>query len=202
MSGGPGIHSVEMIFKNGSTCSFPDLPFERYRHSQNGLVVCGGDSAGSDSCSTFTDGAWMNISHNLAVQRRGHVSWTSADGIFLIGGDDTDAKNTTELLSATSSSTTPSFQLAFNVGRYNLNIRIKSLNQILSFFSGACSIEVPSRDSVIITGGHITSAGSSFVYVYTNQGYKQRLPDLQEPRYFHTCGFYHDSNDQMVSNNS
>ena len=76
------------------------------------------------------------------------------------------------------------------------------LQSNLVIFSGACSIEVPSRDSVIITGGHITSAGSSFVYVYTNQGYKQRLPDLQEPRYFHTCGFYHDSNDQMVSINS
>ena len=122
VSGGSGTSSVEMIYKNGSTCSFPDLPFERYRHSQNGLVVCGGDNLGSDSCSTFTDGAWMNISHNLAVQRRGHVSWTSPDGILLIGGDDTDAKNTTELLSATSSSTSPSFQLAFNVGRYAFNI--------------------------------------------------------------------------------
>ena len=118
ITGGDGIIiSVELIREDGRTCTLPSLPKskKRHRHTQVGLEACGGDGISSGtSCVTFSDGSWTR-SHTLAVSRRSHVSWASyPGGVLLLGWIDNAAKRSTELLSSTSSTTTPQFRLAYD----------------------------------------------------------------------------------------
>ena len=57
-------------------------------HSQDGGLACGGgDSSGTEtSCDRWTAGTWTRTSHTLRVGIVGHVSWSTAEGVFLIGG--------------------------------------------------------------------------------------------------------------------
>ena len=117
VTGGDGIiTSVELIREDGTTCTLPPLPQGRRGHTQVGLEVCGGYNSGYlTSCVTFSAGTWAT-SHTLAVSRLGHVSWASyPGGVLLLGGWNSDeAKRSTELLSSTSSTTTPKFRLAYD----------------------------------------------------------------------------------------
>ena len=110
MTGGNGAEeSVEVILEDGSTCTMPDLPPPgRYQHSATGLTLCGGHGE-EYTCSTFT-GQW-ETSHQLRVPRHGHISWDSPSGIHIIGGVDNEAAKTTEILSPSSSTTSPGFSL-------------------------------------------------------------------------------------------
>ena len=113
MSGGAGAEeSAEVILKDGSTCTLPDLPPPgRYQHSATGLTLCGGwvpDVGESNTCSTFT-GEW-GTSHKMKFPRRFHVSWDSTSGIFIMGGTDEQTRSSTEILSAESETTTPCFK--------------------------------------------------------------------------------------------
>ena len=65
------------------------------------------------TCDTFTAGAWEQ-SHQLSMARWYHVSWRSPAGVLIIGGSSTAARRSTELLSATDSTTTPSFTLPYD----------------------------------------------------------------------------------------
>ena len=106
--------TVELIREDGTTCTLPSLPQGRYRHTQAGLVACGG--SGTDtSCVTFSAGTWTT-SHTLAVSRNNHVSWSSyPGGVLLLGGYSySGAKRSTELLSSTSSTTTTKFGLTYD----------------------------------------------------------------------------------------
>ena len=93
------IYSVEILRANGSYwCSLPDLPDDRYVHSQSGLVTCGGGAYNSDSqtsCLTFSSGQWRT-SHQLQHGRWEHSSWMSQHGVVLMGGS--DSLTTTEIL--------------------------------------------------------------------------------------------------------
>ena len=116
MTGGFGAEeSAEVILEEGSTCTMtPDLPPPgRFYHSATGLTLCAGvgDEDTETTCSTFT-GQW-ETSHQLGVPRWMHMSWDSPSGIILLGGGDTEARQTTETLSHNSSTTTPSFQLPY-----------------------------------------------------------------------------------------
>ena len=87
-------------------------------HTQVGLEACGGlDGSGYlTSCVTFSAGTWTT-SHRLAVMRTHHVSWASyPGGVLLLGGtsNGTAAERTTELLSPTTSKSTPHFGLAYD----------------------------------------------------------------------------------------
>ena len=111
--------SVELIREDGTTCTLPPLPQAMHGHTQVGLEACGGlDGYGDgseylNSCVTFSAGTWAT-SHTLAVSRTGHVSWASyPGGVLLLGGWDRAAQRSTELLSSTSSTTTPQFSLAY-----------------------------------------------------------------------------------------
>ena len=64
--------------------------------------------------------------------------------------------------------------------------------------SHSCSIEVPSGDKVIITGGFLAYT-SERVQMYTALGATERLPDLQQPRYNHGCGSFVNNNKETVS---
>ena len=98
--------SVELLYGNGSSCWLPDLPEGRWSHSQSGLVICGGGYKKTlRSCSTLVAGVWTP-SHTLQQQRSSHLSWETEGGIILLGGRDRGARQTTELLSSASSTTT------------------------------------------------------------------------------------------------
>ena len=106
--------TVELLYGNGSSCWLPSLPEGRWSHSQSGLVICGG-GAGEEtraSCSALVAGAWLP-SHTLQVQRWNHLSWETEGGILLLGGWDSGAGRTTELLSPASSTTSEKFVLPY-----------------------------------------------------------------------------------------
>ena len=116
-----GDTTVELIREDGTTCTLPNMPQGKHYHTQAGLVACGGlhYGHGRTSCFTFAAGTWTR-SHTLAVGRHNHVSWASyPGGVLLLGGfnrwiNNSDAERSTELLSPTSSTTTPQFRLAYD----------------------------------------------------------------------------------------
>ena len=133
--GGPQSRSVQLLRKDGTTCTLPSLPSGRAQHSQSGLMACGGHAGSGrannrqpgsdDTCVTFEDGQWVT-SHILGGSRWGHVSWnnypglpgdavtdTVPAGVLLMGGRYNDELST-QLLSP-SSSTTSSFTLAHDI---------------------------------------------------------------------------------------
>ena len=57
-------------------------------------MACGG-SGTPDTCLQQVDGVWRT-SHNLKTSRWYHTSWTTTDGVLLIGGY--DELQTTELV--------------------------------------------------------------------------------------------------------
>ena len=94
--------SVELLSINGTrVCALPDLTDKRWYHSQNGLITCGGGRQFYDptqtSCVTFTAGKWKKT-HTLGHSRFGHTGWSSPQGVLLMGGDDHDSGDKTELL--------------------------------------------------------------------------------------------------------
>ena len=105
--------SVEVVSPSGVPlpCPVPPLPASRYDHTQDGLVACGGygSTAVLTSCVTLTGSGWQE-SHQLQEARAQHVSWRSPAGLLLMGGH---SNLTTELLTNTGSSSSPSFDLEY-----------------------------------------------------------------------------------------
>ena len=104
---------MEVLTPSGAPlpCTVPTLP-HRDHHTQDGLVACGGDTTATlTSCITLTGSGWQE-SHQLRERRWLHSSWRSPAGLLLMGGD--YSGTSTEILSATDSSTTSSFTLAYN----------------------------------------------------------------------------------------
>ena len=108
--------SVEVLSSSGVLlpCSVPPLPDERYEHTQDGLVACGGNSdATITTCVTLTGGGWQQ-SHQLRQRREDHSSWRSPAGLLLMGGY-SNSSTSTEILSANNLSTTSSFKLTYSI---------------------------------------------------------------------------------------
>ena len=106
--------SVELLYTNGSRlCSLPDLPYTRYHHSQTGLTACGSwDSPATTTCHTLsTTGSWEQ-SHSLSMWRREHSAWASPQGTVLLGGRNSSARQTSEIL-LENGDTTPGFNLDY-----------------------------------------------------------------------------------------
>ena len=110
------ITSVEVILPSGRSCRLPSLPEPRSGHTQSGLTACGGwggilvQNTTWHTCVTFAAGVW-NISHTLSKTRWFHLAWQSPSGILLMGGDPGPDSQSSELLSSTSSTTSPSFYI-------------------------------------------------------------------------------------------
>ena len=140
--GGPGSRSVQLLRKDGTTCTLPSLPSGRAQHSQSGLMACGGHAGSGrannrqpgsdDTCVTFADGQWVT-SHILGGSRWGHVSWNNYPGIpfttphtpftpagvLLMGGryfyNDEFVKGSIQLLSSSSSKPSSPFTLPHDI---------------------------------------------------------------------------------------
>ena len=98
--------SVEVVSPTGDLLPFtvPPLPAPRSQHTQDGELACGGGEYGTGtktSCVSLTASGWITSQH-LVKERNGHVSWSSPDGLLLMGGS--ASPQTTELLTNTSSS--------------------------------------------------------------------------------------------------
>ena len=72
-----------------TSCLLPRLPEDRYYHSQDGDLACGGGGTNTawTSCVKWSpaSGTWTQ-SHTLRQRRSAHVSWATASGVYLIGG--------------------------------------------------------------------------------------------------------------------
>ena len=81
------------------SCSLPELPEERFYHTQDGAWACGGDGY-SESCSQWSNGSWTRsyrpIASSVSEERGYHVSWATASGVYLMGGQ--YSKETSELV--------------------------------------------------------------------------------------------------------
>ena len=91
ITGGEGaLQSAEIYQPNrGSACVLPDLPDQRYGHTQDGSLLCGGWGT-HRSCRRWniSTGAWDLVTESLTKKRRAHTSWTPVDGsvTYLMGG--------------------------------------------------------------------------------------------------------------------
>ena len=84
-------HSAEVFLPSTSTsCQLPGLVLERYFHTQDNLLVCGGDfyDDAMTSCEEFSPatGTWARTNHTLQERRYAHVSWSVEEGTLLMGG--------------------------------------------------------------------------------------------------------------------
>ena len=75
-----------------TSCSLPKFPEaeDRYYHSQEGDLACGGEGSSSSTRTTCVkwspaSGTWTR-SHSLSVGRYDHVSWATGSGVYLMGG--------------------------------------------------------------------------------------------------------------------
>ena len=103
---------MEVLTSSGAPlpCTVQPFTVTRWRHTQDGLVACGGDAT-ETSCVSLTGSGWQE-SHQLQERRYGHSSWRSPAGLLLMGGY--YRRTSTEILSATDSSTTSNFTLAYS----------------------------------------------------------------------------------------
>ena len=84
----------------------------------DGLTICGGSDIASltgttdtnTTCITFSSGAWVT-SHALAEVRTHHSSWSTPEGIMLVGGF--QHENSTEIVAEAEYDGVPSFNLEY-----------------------------------------------------------------------------------------
>jgi len=164
ISGGSGnLASVEVFDpSSGLSCSLPALPNDRWGHTMNSLLICGG---GGTNCLSFTSGQWIT-SHNLLGKRYGHTSWQTEQGLVLMGGGINS--DTSEIVPTDGGQGGPSFAMQYSTGY-------------------ACSMQDLTSDSLIITGGYITL---SRVSRYGTLGWVEDLPPLVVGRQSHGCGSF------------
>ena len=77
------------------------------------LEICGGGytSTARTTCITFTYGQWVT-SHALTEERYSHTSWSTQDGIVLMGGE--YSGRTTEIISEGEYEGVPGYDLQYN----------------------------------------------------------------------------------------
>ena len=83
---------------HNTSCSLPELPEMRQRHTQDGPWACGAYTYnGTEStCDKWSQGSWTRQSLSLREVRVDHVSWATESGLYLMGG--IYSRNTSELV--------------------------------------------------------------------------------------------------------
>merc|ERR1719481_91040 len=167
--------SAELISTNGSSiCELPTMSQSKRSHTQSGLTACGdfGNDTVRRSCIKFEGGSWTTLTDNLVEERYYQSSWVNSDGdILLIGGS--VSTTTTEIVYQNGTSIR-SFDLKYDTTK-------------------ACSIELP--EMFILTGGDYTL---TTVSRYSTSGWMEDLPELNEGRGYHGCGYFYNDDMQRV----
>ena len=100
---------------SGTSCMLPTREDDRYYHTLNSGLMCGGYFTGA-SCVQWSsvNGTWEEYL-TLNVTRSYHVSWTPDPdiGTYLMGGLDSGSRNTTTLIKPDGSQE-PGFRLEYN----------------------------------------------------------------------------------------
>merc|ERR1719474_1134832 len=151
----------------------PQMSQSKRVHTQSGRTACGGYYSGTErSCITFEAGSWTTLTSNLNEERYYHSSWINPDGdILLIGGS--ASLTTTEIV----------YQNGTSIRSFDLKYNTRE----------ACSIELP--EMFILTGGYDTR---TTVSRYSTSGWMEDLPQLNEERRSHGCGFFYNDDMQRV----
>ena len=80
------------------TCSLSSMTMQRYGHTQNGFLSCGGfdgKSWSDDTCELYVPGVgWRLEPYNLMEWKFRHTSWTLKNGSVLLLGSLFDGINT------------------------------------------------------------------------------------------------------------
>jgi len=170
--------SAELISTNGSSiCELPTMSQSKRSHTQSGLTACGdfGNDTVRRSCIKFEGGSWTTLTDNLVEKRYYQSSWVNSDGdILLIGGYGSPGSPTTTEIVYLNGTSIRSFDL-----KYETKL--------------ACSIEMP--EMFILTGGFNTL---TTVSRYSSSGWMEDLPELNEGRIHHGCGFFYNDDMQRV----
>ena len=91
-------------------CKLPDLPYDVYGHTLCGGLLCGG-YGGEKSCLKFGPAGFVKATVTLQQNRRDHLCWNVAQGILLLGGN--DSSTTTELVVRDGSASMLKFNLMY-----------------------------------------------------------------------------------------
>ena len=164
----------------------------------DGMTICGGMFTGNgNTCITFSSGQWVN-SHTLTEDRSEHCSWSTSDGIMLLGGSMWDSQTTTETVRQGEVDSQAGFTLQYRTAYCYFLIRYRQ--HFLLIFSHACSIHDVTTDTLIITGGNETK---KYVTRYDLLGFVEDLPSLNNGRYAHGCGAYlREDGTQVINSNN
>ena len=91
-------------------CKLPDLPYAVYGHTLCGGLLCGG-YGGLKSCLKLGPLGFVKATVTLQQNRRDHLCWNVAQGILLLGGN--DSSTTTELVVRDGSASMLKFNLMY-----------------------------------------------------------------------------------------
>ena len=134
ITGGYDAYSSAEVFlpSTSTSCQLPGLVARhgRDRHSQDGLLACGGGCCGPDpdtSCEEFrpATGSWGYTAFALAKQRAYHGSWGVEEGTILLGGSYSEA--TSEIVKSDDGFTEFTFDLKYQtqyVVQHNFHVPI------------------------------------------------------------------------------
>ena len=173
-----------VVDSSGRFCELPPVNPRRYAHTMNGLTACGGSGSTSSmkTCVTFntTSGKW-DVTYKLPYSLYLHVSWENSQGILLMGNRYEATANKTLLL-LPDGKTKPSFDL-------------------VNPTYGACNIEDPSTNSVIMTGGYDPVARKYHRnnVRYGEKGFIEYLPNSTYNFIYHGCAGYYEGKNQAIS---
>ena len=108
-------NNVEVFVPStGLSCSLPALPDQRYEHTMDSLLICGGgpySSTAATTCLSFTSGQWIT-SHTLVEERYYHTSWQTEQGLVLMGG--VLSPDTSEIVATAGGQGGPSFAMQYS----------------------------------------------------------------------------------------
>ena len=87
-------------------CKLPDLPDVRHEHT-----LCGGLLCSEKNCLKLGPSGFVKATVTLQQNRRDHLCWNVAQGILLLGGN--DSSTTTELVVRDGSASMLKFNLMY-----------------------------------------------------------------------------------------
>ena len=114
------LRSAEVFLpSSNSSCRLGEMRWPRYRHSQTGLLACGGEG-GEDSrgsCELSGGGGWTREVRLQSGGRTGHIAWTVNDSVLLMGDltDQDSHATTTEIIGANTNTSDMFYQLRVKV---------------------------------------------------------------------------------------
>jgi len=176
--------SVEVILPNGRpVCIYETSAFLKVKnrgHSLNGRLLCGGAGSGDGTlftCDYFQNGVWSFFT-SFTNARAFHIGWEIPNGDTILFGGIFNPNSVTVVKE--------SGQTVEN--KFPLPIPIIS----------SCGIEF--EDLILITGGQETSDGNplSQSSIYSSDGFKKSLSQLNVARYGHGCGSFYDGDKNLV----